>query len=360
MPTLTLAVLLSAAASSPQELTPGQELRVDDSKVGGGHFKVYLPQNYVADRAWPVIFHYPGGGADSDTFYIRMSAGEKDFIVVGMQYIAPADYTLDGTYVRSEIACFDIAFQWLKKRAKIDEKRIFLTGTSKGGWYVSALGEEMIDRLAGFAILVAGRDVNRPDRPTAKIRGKSIYVGVGETDGNRRYGEMAVQQYLSVGADATLEIFPGKGHEEDPEAPLWKDWLYVHGPLSHAWNAALKDEWFASSLEESKKPDAPLDRYRALRRMAVSLKAALYSKEQKKTLERELTEMRKSSPAKEEWAAEQAYLRISEAANNALHKKGEWPALAQAFQKLAEKHPSTEFGREAAQRARVFREALKK
>src|SRR5262245_50820617 len=45
--------------------------------------KVYLPENWSAEKKWPVIFFYPWTGGRANTSVMRDHTGGRDFIVIG-------------------------------------------------------------------------------------------------------------------------------------------------------------------------------------------------------------------------------------------------------------------------------------
>ena len=113
-------------------------------------------------------------------------------------------------------------------------------GHSNGGYSTSVLGEQLLDELAGLLILAAGRWRLPGERYTPcaikeKLRGKPIYIGIGENGkAHKPYAEKAVQIYKAWGADVTFEVWPGDRHGDVPSNTKMFDWLLANssGQLS--------------------------------------------------------------------------------------------------------------------------------
>jgi poly(3-hydroxybutyrate) depolymerase len=161
---LGIAGLLSAS-DRPEEINdvnfvPGGEFRVDvNSKLMTcGHFIVYVPSDYNDKQDWPVIFFYHGQGGQPTTWPFKQITGGKGFIIVGMGYVSNNEGPLtEGQYIqyikRGRRSVLDVK-KYISQRLRIDEKRLFVTGSSKGGWYTSALLESSPKVWALFSLPV--------------------------------------------------------------------------------------------------------------------------------------------------------------------------------------------------------------
>ncbi len=231
---LFAAPLLSAAAG---EYEPGMEF---SAVVPGSEtaMKIYLPSNYDAAKKWPLMLFYHGmNGSPTTECIVRHSEG-RDFIVAGVTYAMKNTADLPGeryaAYIAMERANFRSAVQWLTQNLAVDSKRIFLGGVSQGGWTTSFIGEREMSGVAGFAILLAGRQRNAV--PAAqRMAGFPVYVGAGETDPNLLSAAHAVAFYRCCGADVTFEEYAGVGHQVPPLAEGLVRWLEARGRLSHPW-----------------------------------------------------------------------------------------------------------------------------
>jgi predicted esterase len=224
---------------SDPNFVPGKEVRVDvdNEYIGGRHFLVYVPTDYTDQRDWPVIFYYHGMNCETKTWPFRQITNGKGFIIVGMEYIqrgkakrAKRQYI---DYLKRERRSVLEVRRYLCEHLRVDEKRFFITGSSKGGWHTSSMLEISARAWAGAVILAAGRHrfVNvLTDKDDKKaLHGKPIYIGAGEKDVNLRSAKRAVSYYRRLGADVTFEEYKGAGHAFEPaRAKKLYDWLIAN------------------------------------------------------------------------------------------------------------------------------------
>lgn len=215
---------------------PGKEVRVDINTklMDSGHFMVYVPIDYNDEQDWPVIFFYPGQGGKPMTWPFKHITEGKGFIVVGMGYTTNDNGPMnEGQYIdymkRERRSLLEVK-RYLSEHLKIDEKRLFVSGCSKGGWHTAALLEGSPKIWAGAVIFAAGRTraVNLLTSGAAKqaLRGKPVYIGAGETDANLSAAKKAVTYYEKIGAKVTFEEYKGQGHICSPPDPkILYSWL---------------------------------------------------------------------------------------------------------------------------------------
>jgi predicted esterase len=222
------------AVSKPEKINdpifaPGREVRVDTDNeyIGGRHFLVYVPADYTDQRDWPVIFSYHGMNGQPTTWPFRQITNGRGFIIVGMEYIQRGKTKRTKRqyidYLKRERRSVLEVKEYICEHLKIDEKRLFVTGNSKGGWHTSAMLEISARAWAGAVILAAGRyrSVNVLTSKTNKkaLHGKPIYIGAGEKDMNLASAKRATTYYRRRGADVTFEEYKGAGHAFDHTKP---------------------------------------------------------------------------------------------------------------------------------------------
>jgi len=202
----------------------------------GGFFLVWVPVDYDPNYSWPVIFCYHGAGGSATTRMFYEITDGRGFIVVAMNYADPVSGHGESEWLEREKAFFSEALSIVSDRLNVDTARIFMAGTSRGGYHASLLGEQLLDDLAGLVILAAGRHPLNPYLPTAMrksgivnmtrnveavrvsegmgvIKGKPIYIGVGEKDSVHNWrAKEAARVYKLWGADVTFQEWPGFGH----------------------------------------------------------------------------------------------------------------------------------------------------
>ncbi|MHC4719736.1 MAG: dienelactone hydrolase family protein [Planctomycetota bacterium] len=137
-------------------------------------------------------------------------------------------------YVKSERRSVLEVKRYVREHLRIDEKRLFVTGFSMGGWHSSLLLESSPKVWAGGVIFAAGRSRNVNAITTAAnksaLRGKPIYIGAGESDVNLKPAKKAAAYYRKLGAEVTFEEFAGHGHSFDPSgSEMLYNWLITNG-----------------------------------------------------------------------------------------------------------------------------------
>jgi predicted peptidase len=238
---------VSPSADNPERINdpnfaPGQEARIDvNSKlVGIDHFMVYVPSDYNDKLDWPVIFFYHGMGGQPTTWPFKEITGGRGFVVIGMGYVQSGEGSMtEGQYInymkREHRSVLEVK-RYISERLRIDEKRLFITGSSKGGWHTSEMLESSPKVWAGAVILAAGRSQNArlsaADAGRKALRGKPIYIGAGEKDINLTPAKKAVVFYERVGAKVTFEEYKGADHAFDPTKPKkLYNWLITNSSV---------------------------------------------------------------------------------------------------------------------------------
>ena len=147
-----------------------------------------------------------------------------------MNYTSSAIVHYDLQWIREEKALFSEALAIISSRLNIDPDSVFMGGYSEGGFHTSFLGERVLDRLAGLIILGAGRHAvdHYSISKRRGIRGKPIFIGVGQYDHQNPHAKNTAQFYTRCEADVTFEEWPGVGHGiNTPEFPskMLLNWL---------------------------------------------------------------------------------------------------------------------------------------
>lgn len=220
----------------------------------GTSMKIYVPANYESSRKWPLILFYHGMNGSPTTDCITRHCAGSDFIVAGLTYCEKTDTGMTreqhNAYIEKERMNFRAAVGWVKQNLSLDTKRVFLGGVSKGGWTTSIIGERELKNLAGFIILLAGRQRGAVPGPQ-KMTGFPVYIGAGENDPNILAAVHGAGFYRHCGANTTLDVFPGLGHQVPQKAELLSRWLEAYGPLSHPWIDAKVIEDRKSAYKKS-------------------------------------------------------------------------------------------------------------
>ena len=252
-----IAGLVFAAGEAKKTVAPkfvaGEEVRidVDNERIGGDHFLVYVPSGYTEKKDWPVIFVYHGVDGQATTWPLRQATGGEGFIIIGMGYVQNGKGRITKgqyiNYVKRERKSVLEVKRYVSKHLKVDKKRLFVTGFSKGGWHTSVMLECSAKAWAGAVIFAAGRSRNASLITTAAnkkaLRGKPIYIGAGETDQNLPAAKRAVTYYERLGAKVTFEEFKGAGHSFDPsKSEILHNWLLTNSSAEDVKSARADEK----------------------------------------------------------------------------------------------------------------------
>ncbi len=227
------------------KFVPGEEVRVDvDNKfIGGDHFLVYVPADYTDERDWPVIFVYHGKDGQPMTWPFKQITRGKGSIVIGMGYLHSGNANLTKSqyinhFKRERKSVLEVK-RYVSKHLRIDGKRFFVTGYSKGGWHTAAMLESGAKIWAGAVIFAAGRSRNVGLITSAAskraLRDKPIYIGAGEKEVNLASAKRAAAYYERWGAKVTFEEYKGAGHVFDPtKSKILYNWLLANSATDYA------------------------------------------------------------------------------------------------------------------------------
>ena len=122
-------------------------------------FIVYTPKNYdTNNNKFPVVFNFHGGGMShlEQMFYTNMnkSADKNQFIVVyplGINKDWNVGFEMSYQNGTNDIGFMKELLSFLKGKYKIDEKALYATGLSRGGFFCHRLATEMGDIFAAVA-----------------------------------------------------------------------------------------------------------------------------------------------------------------------------------------------------------------
>jgi len=202
---------------------PGKEYRVADSAVGtDGYFLVYVPEDYIPSEQWPVIFYYHGLGGRPTTTIIRQATNDRYCIVVGMSYHAPG---MEGyQFMETEdVRIFHHVLGRLKERLNVNERKLYLAGFSKGGFYTCGLLRLLAPELAGAIVL--GAASKNIDAAWPDLTGKEVFIGGGQQDGYFEGADETHKRFIELGATVTFERWPDVGHWIGDTAGL-RRWIF--------------------------------------------------------------------------------------------------------------------------------------
>jgi predicted esterase len=216
-----------AGAIAVPTLKPGGEVKLEDPSLGvEGYITIYAPSDYTPDRTWPAVVCYHGLNNPPTTWPFRQALGGKGFVVIGMPYYGK-DMAANDT-VGVDIANLRRFLPVFIKQLNLDTRQLFIGGFSQGGFMTDEIGTATAGMWAGLAIMGAGR---HSGMPATGFKGKPVYIGAGEKDGNLTAAQRAAEAYKAAGADVTFETYAGLGHAVNQNSKVLADWLWDNGPL---------------------------------------------------------------------------------------------------------------------------------
>ena len=228
---IILAAAASAAMAEPNSvqpvLEPGKEVRLDAGKPAG-EILVFVPSDYNDDCNWPAIYYYHGQGGKLGTKWLQTATGGKGFVIVSLEFLPTNSEKLTQmqyrAYVEREIKNLASVRHFLQGKLRIDPKITVLAGISLGGWLAADIFSFRPQLAAAAVVTCSGYHYWMGDA-TASYTGKYVYVGAGETDGNLEPAKMAAKYFGNHNADVMLEIYPGLGHNINPNSPKMQKWF---------------------------------------------------------------------------------------------------------------------------------------
>jgi polyhydroxybutyrate depolymerase len=146
---------------------------------------VYTPNAYVTDstRAYPVVLNFHGGGmtmAEQMLYtWMNRTAEAEGFIVVYPQGLRQDWNVGFGTsYARGtdDVGFIEALLDDLQRDFRVDTRRIYATGLSRGAFFCHRLAAELSHRIA--AVATVGAPVPIPVVDSQRPRGERRPVGV--------------------------------------------------------------------------------------------------------------------------------------------------------------------------------------
>lgn len=198
----------ATARTSDTELAQGRPKRTsshEEIAVGGTlrTFLLYVPETYKPGRsALLIALHGRGSGGPAVAMEASTRLDEKaeqaGFAVAYLDGVADATGAVNWNYFYDPFFLTgpdDVGFvreviDSLKQRLMPDRRRIYVTGTSAGGFMAQRVAVELSDRVAAVGVVQGGLFVYAPDRPSSvpnAVAPVSILFLKGDQDPNNQY-----------------------------------------------------------------------------------------------------------------------------------------------------------------------------
>jgi len=238
-------------------------LAYEDPIDGSAQFcRAYLPPDYAASRAWPVIMFLHGYNPANPPYVRWWAVDERHSPVAdkhGVIYVEAhgrGNSQYLGIGEQDVLRCLSEA----KQRFNVDEDRVYLTGESMGGsgtWIISSRHPDVFAAVSpafgGWDFRVASQSgysiVPRPDNTPAELFVQEqqssfsgaegllnvpVFVSHGDSDQtvNVEFSRHAVHMLQRWGYDVRFAEHPGRGHESLNNSDEIADWMLAHQRVS--------------------------------------------------------------------------------------------------------------------------------
>ncbi len=265
---IVLSVASITAEDSPGP-TPGTITELPFSLLSQS-LLLWLPKSHGEDpdRRWPVCLYYHGTNGSPTLNLALEVAGRENWILIGMTYREAGRFQGTPENLEAEKQIYQsLLEQWNADYSlQLDPNRVFVGGFSKGGW-ISGLFLENDPRLAGAIILGAGllHETGEPESERS-VSGKSVYLGLGEKDGNVAMSFGGADLLRTWGANVTWDLWEGIGHSISRPAPVYlQQWFAVEGAEKESLSVQSDAvEWLEKEWERIRELKTPLDQWAAL------------------------------------------------------------------------------------------------
>jgi len=192
-------------------------------------FLLYFPKDYNPDKKWPLLIFLHGRGERGDDLERVKIHGPTKLIKAGQDFpfIIAAPQCPDTT--RWVITKLDRWLSYLLTRLPVDEKRIYLTGLSMGGFGTWIWAGDRPDRFAAIAPVCGGGEVKRAEM----LKDIPIWVFHGAKDSTVPVSrsQVMVDALKELGADVRFTIYPEANHDSWTETynnPELYSWFLEH------------------------------------------------------------------------------------------------------------------------------------
>jgi predicted peptidase len=208
-----LCIFLQSCAAQPQTNLVDETLETVTKEILD--YYLYYPQDYDVhpQKEFPILLFLHGGGESGDTLGALKKNGPPKLIVEGKQFpfliLAPQNpYQKKWWNTRAVNQLLDSVVA----NNRVDKKRIYLTGLSRGGGAAWEMAVQYPEKFAALAVVCGMTPV-----PYAAWIDKNmpIWVFHGEEDESIPISESEtmVNRLKEMGHDVKFTRYPGVGHD---------------------------------------------------------------------------------------------------------------------------------------------------
>jgi predicted peptidase len=234
------AVALAAGCATPggkPETRPGQHEQKFAAKVMVQvelKYLFYLPEGYGdSKKKWPLLLFLHGAGERGDDVQLVAKHGPPKLIAAGQQFpfvvVSPQCPAWEWWSNGTQTVALDALIDDIVARYRIDQRRIYLTGLSMGGFGTWKLATEFPRRFAAIAPVCGKGEPAKAqlikDLPAWVFHGaKDPVVSVSNS-------KDMVEALRQCGSDVKLTLYPEAQHDSWTETynnPALYEWFLQH------------------------------------------------------------------------------------------------------------------------------------
>lgn len=327
-------------------IVPGKSVSIPWEGLHHKKFSVFVPKDWTPNRKWPTIVYYPGVFGSPNTRVMEDFTHQKDWVIISLSGITNDVFDYNEALVRKELAVCQSIIKAMTPKLNLDPERLVISGYSKGGW-IATMFVDRDHSFSGAVVMGAGANLNQKYTPKRFAKPTSIYIGVGQEDGNYVFSLRAKPYWRKLGARVTFDEYPGMGHDGPPFRKdlrgYLEQWLRIAAGME---DKASATNWLREQLAALKKEDDLLKRYLAYEKLLEAPFLHLVDENVRKHIDGQLTALRKLPALATEWKAEQVYRNIMRREVKVTSLK-QLRSCQQAFDKLAKSYPDTHYGQRA-------------
>ena len=205
-------LMIFSSCSAQKQLIEGEEETLIRENL---QYYLYFPETYEADESklFPLLLFLHGGGESGDSLAVLKKNGPPKMLAEGKQFpfmvLAPQNpHKKQWWNVRAVMKLLDTVMT----QYRVDPKRIYLSGLSRGGSAAWEMAVQYPDRFAALAVVCGMAPV-----PYASWINKDLPIWVfhGTEDRSIPFSESEamVSALKQMGYDVTFTVYEGVGHD---------------------------------------------------------------------------------------------------------------------------------------------------
>jgi polyhydroxybutyrate depolymerase len=195
-------------------------------------YRLVVPESVDLVKPAPIVFAFHGYGIDSKDFMPRYSKldelAAKHHCILVYPNALDRHWGLQPEHLKGDIAFFDALLESLMKKYRIDDKRIYVTGMSNGGYMAYEAGNARSTKVAAVAAHSTSLAAPAFVRGIHAERKYPVMIIHGDVDGllSVDLGRKTRDLYQKEGHEVKYVEVPGLQHmwanKVDINEQIWK------------------------------------------------------------------------------------------------------------------------------------------